>query len=367
MRGTQSLRYLVTAHNTLVIRGPASFQLLSGNASVLGARIGTNRRIVIRQEKQLPIETESETDIEILLGGEGGVFEVEGSTIPNSWAAAAEALTQLEQGKIIVIGPSDVGKSAFCTYLANSLMKERLRVRILDGDIGQADIGPPTAIGSAIPTSPIYSLTDLNPEAFLFVGDTTPSHVEAKLIEGIHRLAAISQEELTIINTDGWVLDPQAVLYKMKLVEAIKPDLVIGISASDELQPILSGSRAKCFQVRPPEQVLPRTRSDRRDLRTLQYRKFLDGGTIKTMSTRDVILIGPQGPISPRNSKYKEHAGLITGLLDQNGFMLQIGVTMNLEREFLKVYTRSIEKVSEVEFGQIRLTIDGMEVGYLEY
>ena len=219
------------------------------------------------------------------MGGEGGVFEVEGSTIPNSWAAAAEALTQLKQGKIIVIGPSDVGKSAFCTYLANSLMKERLRVRILDGDIGQADIGPPTAIGSAIPTSPIYSLTDLNPEALLFVGDTTPSRVEAKLIEGIHRLGAISQEELTIINTDGWVLDPQAVLYKMKLVEAIEPDLVIGISASDDLQPILSGSRAKCFQVRPPEQVLPRTRSDRRDLRTLQYRKFLDGGTIKTMST----------------------------------------------------------------------------------
>lgn len=367
MRGAQSIRYLVNAHNTLIIRGPASFHLLSGNASILGARIDTNRRIVITREKQLPIEAESEADLDILSGNHGRVTEVEGSTIPNSWTAASESLARLGQGKIIVIGSSDVGKSTFCTYLANSMLKEGIGIRILDGDIGQADIGPPTTIGSASPTGPIYSLTDLNPDALLFLGDTTPGRVETKLIEGIQRLAAFGHGALTIINTDGWALGQQAVSYKIKLVEIVQPDLVIGISASNELRPILESSRAKYLQVHPSEQVLPRTRSDRRQLRTFQYRKFLDGATAKTISTRAVLLKSPNGQIPPRDSKYTEYAGLIAGLLDERGFMLEIGVTLNLDPEFLRIFTRSIDKVREVEFGQVRLTPNGVELGYVDY
>lgn len=322
---------------------------------------------MITREKQLPVETESEADLDILSGNHGEVTEVEGSTIPNSWTTASESLTRLEQGRIIVIGSSDVGKSTFCTYLANSMLKEGIVIRILDGDIGQADIGPPTTIGSASPTRPIYSLTDLNPDAFLFLGDTTPGRVEMKLIEAIQRLAAIGHEALTIINTDGWTLGQQAVLYKMRLIEIIQPDLVIGISASNELRPILESSRAKCLQIHPSKQVLPRTRNDRRQLRTLQYRKFLDGATAKTIRTSAVLLKGLNGQIPPRDSKYTEYAGLIAGLLDEHGLMLEIGVTLNLDSEFLKIYTRSTDKVREVEFGQVRLTTNGVELGYLDY
>jgi len=367
MGGAQPIRYLVNAHNTLIIRGPAAVQLLSGNASVLGARFDTHRRIVITREKQLPVETESEADLDILLGNHGEVTEVEGSTIPNSWTTASESLTRLEQGKIIVIGSSDVGKSTFCTYLANSMLEEGIGIRILDGDIGQADIGPPTTIGSAGPTRSIYSLTDLKPDALLFLGDTTPGRVETKLIEAIQRLATIGHKALTIINTDGWTLGQQAVSYKMRLIEIIQPDLVIGISASNELRPILESSRAKCLQIHPSKQVFPRTRNDRRQLRTLQYRKFLNGATTKTIRTSAVLLKGSNGQIHLRDSKYTEYAGLIAGLLDEHGLMLEIGVTLNLDPEFLKIYTRSTDKVQEVEFGQVKLTTNGVELGYLDY
>jgi polynucleotide 5'-hydroxyl-kinase GRC3/NOL9 len=326
-----------------------------------------DHRFVVRQEKQVPVETESEADLEILVGDEGGIFEVGGSTIPNSWAATAEALTEMEEGRVVVIGTSDVGKSSLCTYLANSLLKEELSVQVIDADVGQADVGPPTTITSATPIGPIHSLTDLKPQALLFIGDITPGHIETKLIEGIRRLSAIGQKALTIINTDGWVLDSQAIWYKMKMIETIEPDLVIGISTRNELQPILTGSKAKCLQVQPPEQVLPRTRSDRRQLRTLQYRKFLDGGTIKTIRTRGVLLKDPHGPINLRESTYREYVGLIAGLLDQHGFMLEIGVTMSLDRDLLKIHTRSVEKVKQVEIGRVRLTTDGVELGYVDH
>jgi polynucleotide 5'-hydroxyl-kinase GRC3/NOL9 len=367
VRCGQEMRYLFTARNTLIIRGPASFRLLSGTASVLGGRLDIDHRVVVRQEKQVPVETGSEADFEILVGDEGGISEIEGSTIPNSWIAAAGTLAKMGEGRVVVIGTSDVGKSSLCTYLVNSLVKEELSVRLIDADVGQADVGPPTTISSSTPIGPIHSLTDLKPQAILFIGDIAPGHVETKLIEGTRRLSAIGQKTLTIIDTDGWVLDPQAIWYKMKMIEALEPDLVIGISIRNELQPILSGSKAKCLQVQPPGHVLPRTRSDRRQLRTLQYRKFLDGGTVKTIPTAGVLLKGPHGPINFRESTYGEYTGLIAGLLDPDGFMLEIGVTMSLERDLVKIHTRWVGKVKQVEFGQVRLTADGVELGYVDH
>jgi polynucleotide 5'-kinase involved in rRNA processing len=59
--------------------------------------------------------------------------------------------------------------------------------------------------------------------------------------------------------------------------------------------------------------------------------------------------------------------GLIAGLLDEEEFLLQIGVTVSLQHDSLRVYTRSVDGVGKVEFGQIKLTTDGRELGFLEY
>src|SRR3989304_3675103 len=238
------MRYLLTANNTLIVRGPGSVRLLNGDALVLGGLLQSDRKLVVREEKQIPIEASSDAEIEITLGESGKVFEVTGSTIPESWKLTVDALAEMEQGKLMVIGATDVGKSTLCTFLANELLKRGLRTCIIDADIGQADIGPPTTVASAIPTSFLSSLVDLTPEALIFIGDPSPIKVETKLIKGIQRLLNRAGERLSVINTDGWILDPAAILYKINLIRAIQPDLVIGISAGTELDPIFSAARA---------------------------------------------------------------------------------------------------------------------------
>ena len=359
------MRYLLAPDNTLIVRGPASVRLLNGEASVLGAPLGSNANMIVRREKQLPIEARSETDLEITIGGQGTLFEIQGSTIPTSWKSAAEALVDIRQGRVMIIGTTDVGKSTLSTYLTNSLLSQKIAITMVDGDVGQADIGPPTTIGRAVPTGYVSSLVDLKPEELVFIGHITPSPVEAKLIAGVDRLLGSETQSLTIINTDGWVLDPEAITYKIKMIEAIKPDIVLGISVGDEIQSILSGSRARSLSVEAPQNILVRSRSDRREIRTAGYRRFLEGGKTRTYSLHDIALRLPDGIKRSNMQKDTALRSLIVGMLDERSFLVQIGVLLELGAHSLQAYSRPAISVRTIEVGCVRLSTDGVEIGYI--
>lgn len=359
------MRYLLGPENTLIVRGPASLRLLGGQGTALGAPL-ESRKLVVRQEKQLPVETSSEADLEVLLGELGNMFEVEGSTIPRSWYSALDALVEMEQGKVMIIGATDVGKSTLSTFLTNGLLKNGIRPRVVDADIGQADIGPPTTVGRAVPSGYLSSLVDLDPSALIFIGHTNPSQVQSKLIDGIRRLSHNEQESLTIINTDGWVLDPEAIIYKVELIETIQPDLVLGIAIGRELEPILSKAAVTSMKIEAPGTVLTRSRSDRREIRTEGYRRFLDGARTRTFSMRETQVRLPKELPSIRMAQSSDLENLIVGLLDDDGYMLQLGVLLSLGKDSLRVYSRPANRLVEIELGYVKLSTDGVELSYLE-
>jgi len=318
---------------------------------------------VIRSEKQIPIEGGSQVELDIQLGRKGGIFEVDSSTIPDSWSVVADAIEELQSGMVAIIGNTDAGKSTLTTFLVNTLLKREMRLRVVDADIGQADIGPPTTIASAIPTGHIVSLVDLEPERLIFIGSTSPSRVETKLIAGITRLVKREEESLVLVNTDGWVLDPEAILYKIRMISSLDPDLVVGISGGSELQPILSGSKARSLTATVPEVVLARSRSDRRELRGAGYRRYLEGASVRTLSLRNVRLTIP---VSLRGLDRRMWRDAIVGLLDSDGFLLEIGIVRELTEDSIKVYAREAKDVREVELGYVKLLADGAEIGNLE-
>jgi polynucleotide 5'-hydroxyl-kinase GRC3/NOL9 len=362
-----SMRYLLGSNRTLIVRGPSSVRLLSGRGRILGAPLD-RERIIIRKEKQLPIEAITSIELEILRSESGRILEIEGSSIPASWNAAVEALAEMGGGRVIVIGGGDVGKSTLCTYLTNQLLERGLKLRVLDADVGQADIGPPTTVGSATPYNFISSLVDLNPEALIFIGDTSPNRVENKLIGAIRRLADHQHDKptITLINTDGWILDSYAISYKIKMISSIQPDLVLELSTGSELQPILSGSRARSLKVAAANEVLMRSRSDRRAIRTTGYRRFLDGASVRALPFSEVQVLMPNGltPLQvPFNPKLKN---VIVGLLDEKGYLSQIGILLGLEKDVVRLYSRAAEDVRRIEVGYLKLSKGGSELGYVE-
>jgi polynucleotide 5'-hydroxyl-kinase GRC3/NOL9 len=339
--------------------------MVAGQATILGGGIPPNHVISVSSQKQLPIETESQADLEITMGKSAEALELRGSTIPVSWVTAAEALKEIGGGKVMILGPTDIGKSTLCAYLVNRLLQGNYVTHVIDADIGQADIGPPTTISRAIPTVPIASLSELEPEAQLFIGHTSPGYVEEKLIKGIQTLAGTRREPLTIINTDGWVADPDAILYKIDLVAKVDPDIVLALEFEHDLQTILAAISAHSLRVSPSKVAMERTRSDRRSIRASGYRRFLDGAVSRQVSLGSIQIRTPKHFPSVQNSNARTLRDLIVGVLGPDDFLLQIGVLTDILDTSVSLRTRPGGEIRKIEVGHVRLSSNGNEVGFL--
>jgi polynucleotide 5'-hydroxyl-kinase GRC3/NOL9 len=359
------MQYLLGPASALIVRGPASIKLLKGDATALGAPLD-KRKLVVREDRQLPVETDSEADLDVVLAESAQILEVKGSTIPSSWHSCLEAIAEMNQGKVLIVGASDMGKSTLSTFLANGLIRKGIKPRIIDADIGQADIGPPTAVASTVASHFLSSLADLTPMSMIFVGHTSPSRVQSKLMHTISRLSKDVQESLTLINTDGWALDPEAVIYKIELIESIRPDLILGIAKGRELEPILRGAGTPSMRIEASTMVLERSQSNRRQIRTAAYRRYLDGGKTLSYSRLKTRVSLPSPLTSVQSRQVHDLRNLIVGLLDAQGYLIQIGVLLDLDENTLRVYSKPADHVNEVELGYVRISTNGAELGFLD-
>jgi len=359
------LRYLLPVNRTLIVKGPGTIRLIEGHASILGAPLESSAATVVQRSKQLPVESIDDVEIEISLGASGAITEVEGSSLPASWENALNSLEAMGKANVIIIGPSDVGKSSLCTYLMNELIKKRRRVKVLDADIGQADIGPPTTITSVIPAAPTPTLSRLEPDRIFFVGHNTPSFVQSQVLNGIRRLTKPESSGVTIINTDGWVRGSAAIPYKKRLISTVKPDLLIGIGPRNSLKPILEGAKAPQILVEPSRAILPRTRDERRQIRKSGYQRFLANGTLHTFKSHSSGVRVREGIKHAFSQGNPDLIGVVVGLLNEAGFVDQLGILENIHSDYLTVFSRAIHQPVRIEFGYVRISRDGSELGFL--
>ena len=209
------MRYTVEKGKTLLVDGPASVNVLSGEVQVFGATLETGVQMVIREGKRIPFEVKAKAEFDLILGEKAVVSEVEGSTVPVSWMKAAdEVLGREKPVSVMVVGGVDSGKTSFCLYLANRALKEKRSVALIDADLGQSDLGPPSTIGSCRLTRPIIDPFEVGASNVCFIGVTSPSGAVSKIVEGIMSMkenALKKGVDVLIINTDGWVEGEEAI------------------------------------------------------------------------------------------------------------------------------------------------------------
>src|SRR5437870_7527267 len=74
----------------------------------------------------------------------------------------------------LILGTSDTGKTSLTARLAGALAARGQRVAVVDADVGQSEIGPPTTVGLGRVTGELARLADAEVLALEFVGDTSP-------------------------------------------------------------------------------------------------------------------------------------------------------------------------------------------------
>src|SRR5207247_11424618 len=99
-------------------------------------------------------------------------------------------------------------------------------------------------------------------ESSWLIGDTRPCVVTDKFVDLFTRLKRrMRWSSVTVlVNTVGWLTEFNAVRHKQLLLEEIQPDLVIGLSRSDEvIDPLLD--RVKFASLKLPSSTFARIRS----------------------------------------------------------------------------------------------------------
>ncbi len=350
--------------HTLLVEGPASIRLERGDAYCLGAPVPNAPWTVIREERQLPFETEGEAMVEVRLGHGGKLTDVDGSTFPTGWREASQ-ITWQSPGTVAILGDVDSGKSTLCTLLANESYRRGLKATIIDADIGQADIGPPATISSANVAHAIFSLQDMNPEMSLFMGDTSPSFIREKLTRGVQRLKeASSPADVLIINTDGWVRDEEALGYKLQLLDTIKPDLVLGIESDGELSQLLEAQRATTLRLMRSSYARTRTKEERKRAREYGYRRFMLNARSFEIDLRNVKLRRFNAYQQLKLREDQNLRGVLAGFLDKDEVLQSIARVKGLRNGVLSATAVVEAQPSIIELGSVLLSASFEELGY---
>lgn len=165
---------------------------------------------------------------------------------PQSPTDLLPRLLALPRGaSILLLGGMDCGKTTWIREAVATLTGAGRTVAVVDCDLGQSEIGPPTTVGAALaaPGGEYRSLRDLVPLGAYFVGATSPMrHLLDVCVGGVQmaRIAKKRRPDLLLIDTDGLIAGGSARTFKRRLAELLLPQVVIALTRGPELEPLLT-------------------------------------------------------------------------------------------------------------------------------
>jgi len=210
----------------------------------------------------------------------------------------------LTDHRVMVLGRVDTGKSTFCRQLAFYAQEKGLKVAIVDSDVGQSWIGPPTTVGMKVfaddPSEALF------PDAFYFVGSVTPERHLLQTAVGVKRMvekAESDDADLIIVDTTGLVDRPVGRALKQSKFDLIKPDHVVCFQRDSELEILIKGfeiGSCHIHRLEPSRYAKKKSQAFRGRYRNNQFSKYFLGTKItkfpfsQLRGQRDAFLNGRQ-------------------------------------------------------------------------
>lgn len=188
----------------------------------------------------------------------------------NHWYRVAERVSETG-GKIVLLGPTDTGK----TYLANVIANFLGRSRVIDADVGQSSVFLPGFISLSRERGksvlPVWET-----DKFKFFGYLTPSRDPRLHVEEVVSLAQCGGN--LIIDTDGWFgRGLYSSMHKSMLVSRINPDWVVVLGQDFKI-----GGRVLSIPTSVP---LRKDRASRVTKRRSRLKDYFQGASPVTVPT----------------------------------------------------------------------------------
>ncbi|OPX66375.1 MAG: Polyribonucleotide 5'-hydroxyl-kinase [Methanoregulaceae archaeon PtaU1.Bin059] len=252
------------------------------------------------------------------------------TVVPGEWEAVLRTLRDRGSGTVYVVGAADRGKTTFCRWLTAQLAATALS-GFLDCDIGQSTLGPPATVGLALYRGALDS-----PRAtfFRFVGAVTPSGHMVQELVGALRLKERAREEgapFLVVDSPGWVVEPAAQEFHVRMIDLLQPDLVVGFERGPELEGILVNfrrhPRIRIIEYAAPPQVVERKRDWRRLYR---FQRFSEYFADAVPQARFLSGLGVHGRM-PESFREESWRDLLIALCDTEMMVVALGLVDKLD------------------------------------
>lgn len=279
-----------------------------------------------------------------------------------------EKILASETCVIMLIGGSDTGKTTLVERIADWLARSGT-VAVVDADMGQSHVGPPTTIGWGLVKGGFPGWDAIEAEGFYFVGATSPYRNLLPTVVGAKLMcdAAKASGRFVIVDTTGLATGKLGCVLKWSKIDAIQPDVVLAIQRSDELEPILVPySHAKSptlVRMRPPEAVGSKTVDQRTAHRELMFARYFENSDVTELSGDRVSVRWTDTVPSPVLQNLVD--GLVS-LRDAEGRDIALGIIVEIDvrRNLFLVRTplSGGDDVRTMVVGDLRTSPDGKQL-----
>lgn len=261
---------------------------------------------------------------------------------------------------VMLIGGIDTGKSTTARALLGAAVSAGVPAALLDTDLGQKTVGPP----GAVTLRHVRVAADLEPASLAapddlwFVGSTSPQGHLLPLVSAaahLRRRADDAGARLLVVDTSGAVSGIFGQILKYHKIEALLPDLVIGLQRGEELLPLLGVVQrffASDVVVLPvPAGVRSTSVEERADNREAAMRRYFDGELHRFRVKPTVFM-----PALPPMFDLAQLDRLLVGLSDGRGGYLGMGYLEHVPgEEALRLITPVAAGAKALRLGAVRL------------
>ena len=247
--------------------------------------------------------------------------------IPSSWEGLD--LSALS-GTMMIIGPSDVGKSTFSRYIFKRLCKIYPRVGYLDGDPGQSTLGPPGTMTLAMAINGDDTFPPRGRRWRRFVGSVSPVGNMLAVLTCAARLMEAAQEagaQAVIYDTTGLVEPARGGTHlKLAKIDLLRPTVLFALQRQQELKDLLLPLKRRrnilVLEFSPSSAAQRRDTSVRKAHRVEQFSQyFAKGSQLPVNWTKFAVLPAPRFNLNR-----------LVALEEGDGFIVGLGIVAQIDR-----------------------------------
>jgi len=260
-------------------------------------------------------------------------------------------------GLVLVFGAPDTGKSTLARYLYRRLRAHHERVAFVDGDVGQATLGPPTTMTLVLGKPGDDGFPPAGARFRSFVGAVSPRGHMLPTLVGAHRLVRKARREgssVILFDTTGLV-DPAhgGGALKQAKVELLRPSVVVGLQRTSGLEyllvPLRRSRRTRVIDLPASRAARRRDVLTRREHRAARFRRYFEGAhALEVAWSRLAVFPSPSFTLQR-----------LVALEDSDGFVRGLGIVVGRDRarNTVTLYTplRSLDDVDAIRLGDVAL------------